>query len=100
MTLGMDGSLAPSAEASGPQHLATITMPGYTRAPHRGRGGQAASWWPVAGDSVVVEFSQGPRSRIQLRGQLQGTSLHGDIWFVSSDGSSFQLGTFSGAKNR
>ncbi len=91
--------------AGGPssQYGATITVPGYSRPARRGRAGQAASWWPIAGDSIVVQFTQGQQSRgdIQLRGALHGTSLRGEVWYSAGEtGSVFQLGVFSGTKTR
>src|SRR5689334_10649540 len=85
------------------QYAATITIPGYSRPARRGRAGQSASWWLVPGDSLVVQFTQGQQSRgeIQLRGGLQGSSMRGEVWYVAqASGSTFQLGTFSGTKNR
>lgn len=101
LVLASDSATVKSANATAPQRAATILLPGYSRPPRRGRAaGQAASWWPVGSDSVVVEFSQGPRSRIQLRGAAHSGSLRGDIWFISTEGSSFQLGTFTATKSR
>jgi hypothetical protein len=86
---------------AGPQYGARIAMPGYSARAPRGQTGQAANWWPVLGDSVVVQFSQGTRSQIQLRGRLQGNAIRGEIWFLSLEsGSTFQLGTFSATKQR
>ena len=100
MTLSSESAAVPAAGASSAQYNAIISLPGYTRAP-RGRNGQSAAWWPAAGDSVVVQFSQGTRGEIQLRGALRGTTIRGEIWYVSGDsGSTFQLGTFTATKVR
>jgi hypothetical protein len=67
---------APDATAaSGTQLSATINLPGYTRAP-RGRAGQAAVWWPLPGDSVIVHF-QPPQGTglVDLRGALHADTL-------------------------
>ena len=93
---------APDATAaSSAQFAATINLPGYTRAP-RGRTGQAAVWWPLPGDSVIVHF-QPPQGSglIDLRGALQGDTLSGDVWYTSlGTGASFQMGTFRAVKQR
>lgn len=93
---------APDATAaSSAQFAATINLPGYTRAP-RGRAGQAAVWWPLPGDSVIVHF-QPPQGSglIDLRGALQGDTLSGDVWFTSlGTGASFQMGTFRAVKRK
>jgi hypothetical protein len=91
---------APDATAaSSTQLAATINLPGYTRAP-RGRTGQAAVWWPLPGDSIIVHF-QPPQSRgsIDMRGALQGDTLSGDVWYTSQEtGNAFQMGTFRAIK--
>lgn len=106
---GQQGSVALTADtarviqAGGPtkQYHAAITLPGYSRPSRRGQAGQFASWWRAEGDSVVVMFSHGGRGQVQLRGALQGTTLRGDIWYVSEGtGSTYQLGTFTGTKAR
>lgn len=82
------------------QFAATITIAGYTRAP-RGRTGQAAAWWPIPGDSLVIQFpaARGNAS-IQLRGARQGQALSGDIWYIpTATGTTFQLGTFTARRN-
>ena len=93
---------APDATAtSSAQFAATINLPGYTRAP-RGRTGQAAVWWPLPGDSVVVHF-QPPQGSglIDLRGALRGDTLSGDVWYTSlGTGASFQMGTFRAVKRK
>jgi hypothetical protein len=96
---------AATAMQGGPaqQYEATITLPGYSRPARRGRAGQAAAWWLIPGDSMVVQFTQGQQSRgeVQLRAALQGTAMRGEVWYVAlASGSNFQLGTFSGTKNR
>ncbi len=86
--------------AAGERYQATITIPGYTRPARRGRA-QSAGWWPVGGDSVVVQFEQGAQSRgdMQLRGKLNGNSLAGDVWYVATEsGNVFQLGTFTATR--
>jgi len=93
---------APDATAASPTQLsATIDLPGYTKAP-RGRRGQAAVWWPLPGDSVIVHF-QPPQGKglVDLRGALQGDTLAGDVWYTSlGTGASFQMGTFRAVKRR
>ncbi len=89
---------APTPGAPAASFTASVAMPGYSRAP-RGRSTQAAAWWPVAGDSVVVQFTGQQESLIQLRGVVEGRVLRGEIWFTSgSTGSSFQLGTFTSTR--
>jgi hypothetical protein len=94
---------APDATApSGTQLAATVNLPGYTRAP-RGRPGQAASWWPLPGDSVIVHFQPPQRQSgaIDLRGVLRGDTLSGEIWYTSLEtGNVFQMGTFTAIKRR
>jgi hypothetical protein len=88
---------APDASIhSATQFGASVNLRGYTRAP-RGRSGQAAAWYPVPGDSIVIQFaSQVQRgAQVQLRGAFSGRRLSGDIWFVTAEGTTFQLGTFS-----
>jgi hypothetical protein len=87
--------------ASSTQLSATISLPGYTRPP-RGRAGQAAVWWPLPGDSVIVHF-QPPQgsAAIDLRGALQGDTLAGDVWYTSlGTGAAFQMGTFKAIKRK
>jgi hypothetical protein len=101
MTLLRTAATARTTGGPATQYGATITIPGYTRPVRRGRA-QAAAWWPVAGDSVVVQFVQGQQSRgeVQLRGALRGAELQGEIWYVSNEtGNTFQLGTFSATKS-
>lgn len=77
---------------------ATVQIPGYTRAP-RGRTGQASAWWPIPGDSVVLQFAAQQGDLVQLRGKLEGTTLRGELWYLSMEtGATFQLGTFSAVK--
>jgi hypothetical protein len=82
------------------QFTAAITLAGYSRSP-RGRTGQVAAWWPIPGDSLVIQFpSARGNASIQLRGARQGQSLSGDIWYISTaTGTAFQLGTFTARKN-
>lgn len=93
---------APDATApSSTQLSATINLPGYTRAP-RGRTGQAAAWWPLPGDSVIVHF-QPPQGTgiMDLRGALKGDTLSGDVWYTSlGTGAAFQMGTFKAIKRK
>lgn len=93
---------APDATAASSTQLsATISLPGYTRAP-RGRAGQAAVWWPLPGDSVIVHF-QPPQGSgtIDLRGALQGDTLAGDVRYTSlGTGAAFQMGKFKAIKRR
>jgi len=103
LQLAYQALAAPDATApSGTQLAASVNIPGYTQAP-RGRPGQAASWWPLPGDSVVVHF-QSPRQRngtIDLRGVLKGDTLSGDIWYTSlQSGNAFQMGTFMAVKRK
>jgi hypothetical protein len=93
---------APDAPAASSTQLsATINLPAYTRAP-RGRAGQAAVWWPLPGDSVIVHF-QPPQGTgtIDLRGVLQGDTLSGDVWYTSlGTGEAFQMGAFKAVKRK
>lgn len=86
---------------SSTQLAATINIPGYTRAP-RGRTGQAATWWPLPGDSVIVHFqTPQPGGTITLRGALRSDSLVGDIWYTSlRSGDAFQMGNFTAVKKK
>jgi hypothetical protein len=86
---------------SNTQLAATIMIPGYTRAP-RGRTGQAATWWPLPGDSVIVHFQPPqPGSAIDLRGALKGDTLAGEIWYTSlQSGTAFQMGSFRAVKRK
>lgn len=83
------------------QFSANIAIAGYTRAP-RGRTGQVAAWWPVPGDSIVIQFpSARGNGSVQLRGARRGPALSGEIWFISeATGATFQLGTFAASKTR
>ncbi len=93
---------APDATAASTTQLAaTINLPGYTRAP-RGRTGQAAVWWPLPGDSVIVHF-QPPQGTalMDLRGTFKGDTLSGDVWYTSlGTGASFQMGKFTAVKRK
>ncbi len=102
MTLAADTATARTMGAPPRQYAATVMVPGYTRPIRRGRA-QSAAWWPIAGDSIVVQFTQGQQSRgeVQLRGALHVGAISGEVWYVSNEtGSSFQLGTFQGTKSR
>jgi hypothetical protein len=90
-------SAVPEAGGAATQYTATITLPGYTRAP-RGRTGQAGAWWPTTLDSIVVQFTGQQRNAIQMRGALAGNRISGEIWYTSESGSSFQLGTFTATR--
>lgn len=86
---------------AGAQFNARVAMPGYSARAPRGQTGQAATWWPIPGDSVVVQFSQGTRGQMQLRGRLHGGAIQGEIWYLSLEsGATFQMGTWSAAKQR
>ncbi len=108
MSLSSTPATARADGAPAEQFAATITLPGYTHPPRRSRSargrpaptGQDAAWWPIGQDSIVLQFSQGPRSQIQLRGAAHGAELRGDVWFVSTEGASFQLGSFTATKGR
>ncbi len=93
---------APDATAaSGTQLVAGIAIPGYTRAPS-GRSEQAAAWWPVPDDSVVVHF-QTPRGdgSMELRGRLVADTLAGTIWYTSTaSGSTYEMAKFRAVKHR
>lgn len=93
---------APDATAASSTQLsATVNIPGYTRSPP-GRTGQAAAWWPLPGDSVIVHFAT-PRGDglMDLRGMLKGDTLAGEIWYTSSgSGTVFRMGTFLGVKTK
>lgn len=103
LQLAYQALAAPDATApSSTQLAATVNIPGYTRAP-RGRPGQAASWWPLPGDSVVVHFlpPQQHTGTIDLRGMLKGDTLWGEIWLTSlQTGNASQMGTFMAVKRR
>jgi hypothetical protein len=100
LTVRLPAALDPTAPSI-TQLAATVALPGYTVSP-RGRLAQAASWWPVGGDSLVVFFTQPQRAAaISLRGVLRGDSLSGDVWYTStSSGAEFQLGTFTAVRRR
>jgi hypothetical protein len=100
LTARLPAALDPTAPSI-TQLAATVALPGYTISP-RGRLAQAASWWPVGGDSLVVFFTQPQRAAaISLRGVLRGDSLSGDVWYTStSSGTEFQLGTFTAVRRR
>jgi hypothetical protein len=100
LTARLPAALDPTAPSI-TQLAATVALPGYTVSP-RGRLAQAASWWPVGGDSLVVFFTQPQRAAaISLRGVLRGDSLSGDVWYTStSSGTEFQLGTFTAVRRR
>jgi hypothetical protein len=82
----------------GTQFNATVALSGYSAAP-RGRSGQAGAWWPIGGDSVVVEFASANAGEIQLRGAMRGRTIQGEVWFLSgATGATFQMGTFTASK--
>ena len=104
-TMTLSSRSAQAAMMGGPQaqFAATIAIPGYSRPARRGRAQQQASWWPLAGDSLVVQFAHGTdaRGEVQLRGQLRDGALRGEMWYLSTGtGSTYQLGSFSGVKTR
>lgn len=91
---------APVQGATGTQFNAIVALAGYTRAA-RGRSGQAAAWWPIGGDSVVVQFTSSGSGEIQLRGAFHGRAIQGEVWFLStSTDATFQMGTFIATKGR
>ncbi len=93
---------APDATAASSTQLsATVIIPGYTRSPP-GRTGQAAAWWPLPGDSVIVHLpTPGGDGLMDLRGALKGDTLSGEIWYTSSgSGTVFQMGTFRAVKQK
>ena len=61
--LSNEPAAVPMTGGSGAQFNATVTLPGYTHAPP-GRTGQAAAWWPIGGDSVVVQFEEIGRAHV------------------------------------
>jgi len=85
--------------ASGAQFNATVALPGLTHPP-RGRTAQAAAWWPIPGDSVIVQFDTARDGvLIQLRGLVNGSTIQGEVWYISLNTSaSFQIGTFTATK--
>jgi len=86
---------------SSTQLVAGVAIPGYTQPP-RGRTLQAAEWWPVPGDSVVVHF-QTPRGDglMELRGALVADTLAGGVWFTSAaSGSTYEMATFKAVKRK
>jgi hypothetical protein len=87
--------------ASGTQLSALVAIPGYTRAP-KGRTAQAAAWWPLPGDSVVVHFET-PRGDgfMELRGTLAADTIAGAIWYSSTaSGSTYEMAKFRAVKRR
>ena len=93
---------APDATATSTTQLAAaVSIPGYTRAPS-GRLAQAAAWWPLPGDSVVVHFQASRGDGVmELRGTLVADTLAGEIWFTSTaSGSTYQMGTFKAVKRK
>jgi hypothetical protein len=89
----------PVQHPAGTQFNAVVAPAGYTRAP-RGRSGQSAAWWPIGGDSVVVQFTASNSGEIQLRGSWRGRAIQGEVWFLSTSGATFQMGTFTATKGR
>lgn len=87
--------------ASGAQFNATVALPGLTHPP-RGRAAQAASWWPIPGDSVIVQFDTARDGvLIQLRGLVSGNTIQGEVWYISLNTSaSFQIGSFTATKQQ
>jgi hypothetical protein len=98
LTLSATPSAAPQMGAPATTFNATVQIPGYTQAP-RGRSAQAAAWWSVPGDSVVVQFARQNGDFVQLRGKKEGTALRGEVWYLSMEsGATFQLGTFTATR--
>ncbi len=93
---------APDATAeSSTQLAAAVAIPGYTLAPS-GRAAQAAVWWPLPGDSVVVHF-QTPRGDglMELRGRLVADTLAGAVWYTStSSGTTYEMAKFRAVKRK
>jgi hypothetical protein len=99
-TLILYASLVRTRTAGAPDTAfnAAVSIPGYTRAP-RGRSTTPAAWWPVPGDSVVVQVGVQQGDIVQLRGRLEGRTISGELWFLSQQtGNSLQLGTFTAQK--
>jgi len=86
---------------SGAQFNATVALPGLTHPP-RGRTAQAAAWWPIPGDSVIVQFDTARDGvLIQLRGLVSGSTIQGEVWYISLNTSaSFQIGTFTATRQQ
>lgn len=101
-TLQLLATAAAALEPSAPslrQFTAAVALPGYSMAP-RGRTTQAAAWWPLGGDSVVVYWVT-PGRGLALRGALKGDTLSGDVWYTSLEsGTEFQLGRFTAVRRR
>jgi hypothetical protein len=96
-TLALYTSIAASRTAGGPDTTlnAAVSIPGYTRAP-RGRSTTPAAWWPVPGDSLVVQVGVQQGDIVQLRGRVEGRTISGELWYLSQQtGNSLQLGTFT-----
>jgi len=96
MRLYVSQVAAPEAGVPSPAFNATVAIRGYTRAP-RGRSGQAAAWWPIPGDSIVIQFASAAQrdAQVQLRGVVEGRAIQGEVWFLTASGATFQLGTFN-----
>ena len=48
----------------------------------------------------MVQFAAQRGDLMQLRGRLQGTTLRGEVWYLSmQSGATFQMGTFSATRN-
>jgi hypothetical protein len=80
------------------QYLATVTVPGYSAG---SRGVPRSSWYPIAGDSVVIQAVGAQGNRIQLRGALASGVIRGEVWITTaSSGSTYQIGTFTATRTR
>jgi hypothetical protein len=102
LRLGSQQLAAPDATAASSTQLAAgVAIPGYTQAPS-GRAEQAAAWWPLPDDSVVVHF-QTPRGNglMELRGRLVADTLAGTIWYTSTtSGSTYEMAKFRAVKRK
>lgn len=102
LRLDLQQLAAPDATAASSTQLAAgISIPGYTRAP-AGRAVQAAAWWPLPGDSVVVHF-QTPRGDgfMELRGALAADTIAGAVWYTSTaSGSTYEMAKFRAVKRK
>lgn len=99
-TLALYTSVSRSRQMDGPDTTfnAAVSIPGYTSAP-RGRSTTPAAWWPVPGDSLVVQVSVQRGDHVQLRGRMEGRTISGELWYQSLEtGNSFQLGTFTAVR--
>jgi len=81
------------------QYAASATIPGYANQGRGPAGGATATWWPLAGDSVVIRVVGGRGNRIELRGAVGERRISGEVWFLSIEtGNTLQLGTFTATR--